>query len=144
MALCVAILATDGVEECELVQPRQALERAGIRTLLVSPQKGEIQSMQGDVHPASRHKVDASIGTAADMELAGVVLPGGTTNPDKLRIDEAAIAFLRGFVAEGKPIASICHGAWTLIEAGGVRGRTLTSWPSLQTDLLNAGALGGS
>lgn len=140
MTLCVAILATDGVEECELVQPRQALENAGIRALLVSPAKGEIQAMEGDVTPVSRHKVDAAIGVAADMELAGIVLPGGTTNPDKLRMDEAAVAFLRGFVAEGKPIASICHGAWTLIEAGGVKGRSLTSWPSLQTDLLNAGA----
>lgn len=140
MSQCVAILATDGVEECELVQPREALEKAGIKTLLVSPAQGTIQSMEGDVRPAATHHVDATIGAAADMEFAGILLPGGTTNPDKLRLDESAVAFLRGFVAEGKPIASICHGAWTLIEAGGVKGRTLTSWPSLQTDLLNAGA----
>ena len=137
---CIAILATHGVEECELVQPRQALEASGFRTLVVAPEKGTIQSRKGDVHPASTIEVGATIGEAADMEFAGILLPGGTTNPDALRINEAAIAFLRGFVAQQKPIASICHGAWTLIEAGGVKGRTLTSWPSLQTDLLNAGA----
>lgn len=140
MSECIAILATNGVEECELVEPRRALEAAGLKTVLVSPRKGEIQAMKGDVHPTVKLKVDATVGEAADMEFAGVVLPGGTTNPDALRIDEAAVAFLRGFVAEDKPIASICHGAWTLIEAGGVKGRTLTSWPSLHTDLINAGA----
>lgn len=140
MSQCIAILATNGVEECELVEPRRALEAAGLKTVLVSPARGEIQAMKGDVHPSARYRVDASVGEAADMEFAGILLPGGTTNPDALRIDEASVAFLRGFVAERKPIASICHGAWTLIEAGGVKGRTLTSWPSLQTDLLNAGA----
>ncbi|GBQ85333.1 type 1 glutamine amidotransferase domain-containing protein [Asaia krungthepensis] len=140
MSQCIAILATNGVEECELVEPRKALENAGFRTMVVSPVRGEIQAMEGDVTPASKIAVNATIGEAADLDFAGILLPGGTTNPDALRIDEAAIAFLRGFVAQEKPIASICHGAWTLIEAGGVKGRTLTSWPSLQTDLLNAGA----
>ncbi|GBQ14385.1 type 1 glutamine amidotransferase domain-containing protein [Swaminathania salitolerans] len=139
MTKCVAILATNGVEACELAEPRKALEAAGIRTVLVAPEKGTIRAMEADVNPAGTFTVDATIGDAADMAFDGVILPGGTTNPDALRMNEAAVAFLRGFVSEGKPIASICHGAWTLIEAGGVKGRTLTSWPSLQTDLINAG-----
>lgn len=136
----VAILATSGVEDVELVQPRAALAKAGIETVLVSVAPGEIQAMNHDVEPARKHRVDMTVGQAADVDFDGLVLPGGTTNPDALRINEAAVAFVRGFVAERKPIAAICHGAWTLIEAGGVKGRTMTSWPSLHTDLVNAGA----
>ncbi|AOX17400.1 type 1 glutamine amidotransferase domain-containing protein [Kozakia baliensis] len=140
MAKVVAILATNGVEEVEMVQPREALEKAGIQVKLVSPQGGEIQAMNEDVKPAKKYKVDLTVGQAADEKFDGLVLPGGTTNPDHLRMDEASVAFVRGFVNEKKPIAAICHGAWTLIEANGVKGKTLTSWPSVHTDLVNAGA----
>lgn len=136
----IAILATDGVEEVELVKPGEALRDAGAFTILVSPRRGEMQAMDADVHPARKYAVERPVRDARAEAFDGLLLPGGTTNPDQLRIDEASVTFVRHFVEAGKPIAAICHGAWTLIEAGGVAGRRMTSWPSLRTDLLNAGA----
>nr|WP_165837836.1 type 1 glutamine amidotransferase domain-containing protein [Novacetimonas cocois] len=138
--LAIAILATNGVEEVELTDPAAALRQAGARTVLVSPQSGEIQAMEADVNPTNRYHVDMQVGQAHAHDFAGLVLPGGTTNPDHLRMDRDAVRFVREFVQEGKPVAAICHGAWTLIDAEGVRGHTMTSWPSLRTDLTNAGA----
>ncbi|MFW7267979.1 type 1 glutamine amidotransferase domain-containing protein [Gluconacetobacter sp. Hr-1-5] len=136
----IAILATDGVEDVELVKPGEALREAGAFTVLVSPQRAEIQAMEADVHPARTYAVERPVAEARAEAFDGLVLPGGTTNPDQLRIDDASVAFVRHFVETGKPIAAICHGAWTLIEAGGVAGHRMTSWPSLRTDLRNAGA----
>ncbi|WP_419728538.1 type 1 glutamine amidotransferase domain-containing protein [Lichenicola sp.] len=136
----IAILATDGVEQVELTEPMRALTDAGAVVTLVSLAAGQIQAMKEDVHAADTFAVDVVVSEARSDAFDGLVLPGGTTNPDKLRMDANAVAFVKGFVESDKPIAAICHGPWTLIEAGGVRGRTLTSWPSLQTDLRNAGA----
>ena len=136
----IAVLATDGVEEVELTEPVKALRDAGATTTLVSLKAGEIQAMEKDVNPAGKHPVDAVVAEADATGYDGLVLPGGTTNPDALRLDEKAVAFVKAFVDAGKPIAAICHGPWMLINAEGVRGRTLTSWPSLQVDLRNAGA----
>ena len=136
----VAILATDGVEEVEITEPMKALKEAGAQVTVVSPKSGQIQAMNNDVEPAGRIPVDVEVGAAQPDQFDALILPGGTTNPDKLRMDGQAVAFVRHFVDGNKPIAAICHGPWTLVEAGGVRGRKMTSWPSLQTDLRNAGA----
>lgn len=136
----IAILATDGVEEVELTEPVAALQKAGARTVLVSPHNGEIQAMQADVNPTRRYHVDTPVGQADAAKFDGLVLPGGTTSPDHLRMDAEAVRFVREFVQAHKPIAAICHGPWTLIDADGVRGHTMTSWPSLRADLTNAGA----
>lgn len=134
----VAILATDGVEQVELTKPRDALHQAGARTDLINLKPGKIQGFnhldKGDTFP-----VDRTVSEARVEDYDALVLPGGVANPDALRIDEKAVAFVRRFGESGKPIAAICHAPWTLIEAGIVRGRTLTSWPSLQTDIRNAG-----
>jgi protease I len=123
----VAILATDGVERVELEQPRSALHDAAAQTDLLSLHGGEIQARNNDLDPAGTFGVD---GLVADASV----------NPDRLRMDRAAVGFVRDFVGSGKPVAAICHGPWTLLEAGVVRGRTITSFPSLRTDLRNAGA----
>jgi protease I len=136
----IAILAADGVEQVELVQPRQALHDAGARTALLSIEDGEIQAMKGDINPAGRFAVEALVGDVSVDDFDALVLPGGTCNPDKLRLDEDAVRFVRDFVRSGKPVAVICHGPWTLVEADVVRGRRITSWPSVRTDLRNAGA----
>ena len=136
----IAILATDGVEKVELEQPRAALEEAGARVQLVSLKSGEIQARNHDLEPAGTFPVDRVVADASVDEFDGLVLPGGTVNPDKLRLDKSAVAFVQDFVASGKPVAAICHGPWTLVEAGMVVGRTLTSYPSIRTDLRNAGA----
>ena len=136
----IAVLATDGVEEVELTRPVEALRRAGAEAILVSLKPGRIQAMESDVNASGTHAVDMTVSEARAADFAGLVLPGGTTNPDKLRLDDGAVAFVRDFVEADKPIAAICHGPWMLINADGVAGRTLTSWPSLQTDLRNAGA----
>ena len=136
----VAILATDGVERVELTEPLRALKEAGMDVAVVSLKLGEIQAMDGDVNPSERIAVDLEVADASADLFDALVLPGGTTNPDKLRMDETAVAFVRGFVEAGKPIAAICHGPWSLIEAGAVKGRKMTSYPSLKTDLRNAGA----
>ena len=136
----IAFLAADGVEKVELEQPRSAVEDAGGRVVLLSVKSGEIEARNHDLEPAGTFTVDRVVADADVAEFDGLVLPGGTVNPDKLRIDESAVAFVRDFVNSGKPVAAICHGPWTLVEADVVRGRTLTSYPSLRTDLRNAGA----
>jgi len=135
----VAILFTDGVEQVELEQPLAALRAAGAAVELISVDGGSVQMFEhldkGGTIAADRAVADADAG-----DYDGLVLPGGVANPDRLRVEPAAVAFVRSFFDGGKPVAAICHGPWTLIEADVVRGRTLTSWPSLQTDLRNAGA----
>lgn len=136
----IAILAADGVEKVELEQPRAALQDAGARVQVLSLKDGEIQARNHDLEPAGTFPVDRKVSEASVDEYDGLVLPGGTVNPDKLRIDSSAVSFVRDFVGSGKPVAAICHGPWTLVEAGVAVGRTLTSYPSIRTDLRNAGA----
>ncbi len=135
----IAILATNGVEQVEMTEPRKALDAAGAKTELVSPAKGKLQAWQhhdkGDEFP-----VDVPLEKAEASKYDALVLPGGVANPDQLRMVPRAVDFVRSFFDLEKPVAAICHAPWMLIEAGVVRGRTLTSWPSLQTDLKNAGA----
>ncbi|MEH0970433.1 type 1 glutamine amidotransferase domain-containing protein [Micromonospora sp. CPCC 205546] len=135
----IAFLAADGVEEVEYVQPREAVERAGATVELVSLEPGTIQSFN-HLDQSKTYDVDV---TAADADAGGydaLVLPGGVANPDFLRADPDAVRFVRAFFDAGKPVGVICHGPWTLVEADVVRGRRMTSWPSLRTDLTNAGA----
>jgi protease I len=136
----VAILAADGVEKVELEQPREALTGAGAEVEVLSLKAGEIQARNHDLEPAGTFAVDRRVADASVHEFDGLVLPGGTVNPDKLRLDNDAVSFVREFVDSGKPVAAICHGPWTLVEAGVATGRTLTSYPSIRTDLRNAGA----
>ncbi len=136
----VAILAADGVEKVELEQPRVALEEAGAEVELISLKSGEIQARNHDLEPAGTFPVDRAVADVSVDDFDGLVLPGGTVNPDKLRMDDAAVSFVRDFAGSGKPVAAICHGPWTLVEAGVANGRTLTSYPSIRTDLRNAGA----
>lgn len=135
----IAILATDGVEQVELTEPRKAVEQAGATTRLLSIKDGEIQGMNHD-KPADKLKVDGRVADAKVEEFDALILPGGVANPDALRMDEAAVGFVRDFYRSGKPIGVICHGPWVMIEADAVRGRRMTSWPSVRTDLRNAGA----
>ena len=135
----IAFLATDGVEQVELTEPWAAVERAGGRPELIGLKSGEIQGVNHD-EKGDSFVVDTSVGEAAAGRYDGLILPGGTRNPDRLRTDKDAVGFVRSFFDAGKPVAVICHGPWMLVEADVVRGRTITSWPSLQTDLRNAGA----
>jgi protease I len=135
----VAFLAADMVEQIELTEPWKAVEQAGGTPELVSLQEGEIQGFD-HFEPADTFKVDRTVEEASADDYDALVLPGGVGNPDQLRVDENAVGFVRDFFDAGKPVAAICHAPWTLIEAGAARGRRLTSWPSLQTDLRNAGA----
>ncbi len=135
----VAFLATDGVEEVEYTEPRKAVESAGGTAELISIKNGEIQAVN-HMDKAGTYPVEKSVSDADPADYDALVLPGGVANPDFLRADSDAVRFVRDFVSAGKPVAAICHGPWTLIEAGVVEGRTLTSWPSLRTDLVNAGA----
>ena len=135
----VAFLATDGVEEVEYTEPRKAVESAGGTAELVSIKTDDIQAVN-HMDKGSTFHVDKQVKDADVAEYDALVLPGGVANPDFLRMDADAVRFVRDFVATGKPVAAICHGPWTLVEAGVVDGRTLTSWPSLRTDLANAGA----
>ena len=135
----VAILATDGVEQVELEEPRRAVTDAGADTELLSLQPGEIQAVRQDINPTDRIAVERRVADASVDDYDALILPGGAVNPDKLRMDERAVGFVRGFFEAGKPVAAICHGPWTLVEADVVRGRTITSWPSLRTDIRNAG-----
>ena len=132
------LVATEGIEQVELTEPWAAIERAGGEPVLVAPETGKVQAFnhldKGDTFEAT-----VATGDLDPSEYAGVVLPGGVANPDQLRMDEAAVGFLRDWAAAGRPVAAICHGPWTLVEADVVRGKTLTSWPSLQTDVRNAG-----
>jgi protease I len=134
----IAIIATDGVEAVELTEPRKALEAAGAKVEVISLKSGEIQGFNHD-NPGPKIKVDKEIGNVKPEDYDNLVLPGGVANPDKLRVHPEVIKFVKSFVDDGKVVASICHGPWTLIEAGVARGRILTSWPSLKTDINNAG-----
>lgn len=135
----IAVLATDGVEQVELTEPIKALKEAGAKVALVAPKSGMIQAFK-HFDKADTFRVDAALDSVQPESFDALVLPGGVINPDQLRLEPKAIAFIRHFVEAKKPIAAICHGPWTLIDAGGVEGRRVTSWPSLQTDLKNAGA----
>ena len=135
----VAVLATDGVEQVELTEPVKALKQAGARVEVVSPKKDKIQGFNHH-DKAGTLTVDRPLEKARAEEFDALMLPGGVINPDALRLDPHAIDFVRHFVQQKKPIAAICHGPWTLIDAGGVKGKKMTSWPSLKTDLTNAGA----
>ena len=134
----IAILATDGVEQVELEEPRKALDDAGAATHLIAPEEGSIQAMNHD-EKGSRIPVDRVLADARASEYDALLLPGGLANPDRLRTDERAVHFVREFMLSDKPVAAICHAPWMLVEANAVAGRTLTSWPSLQTDIRNAG-----
>jgi protease I len=134
------LVANEGVEQVELTKPLEAIHEAGAETVLLAPEAGDVQAFnhldKGDTFEAERAVSDADA-----SEFDGLVLPGGVANPDQLRTRTDALEFVRGFFAAGKPVGVICHGPWTLLEAGVLEGRTLTSWPSLQTDLRNAGAV---
>jgi protease I len=138
--LRVAVLAADGVERVELEQPREALTAAGARVDLVSIHDGEISSRNHDLEDAGEFRVDRTVDSVSADDYDALVLPGGTVNPDKLRMEPAAVSFVGTFMQSQKPVAAICHGPWTLVEAGAVAGRRLTSYPSIRTDLRNAGA----
>ena len=135
----VAILAAEGFEESELLEPRKALTAVGAATFVVSPSKGEVQGWK-HFDKGEKVRVDVALEAARSEDFDALLLPGGVANPDRLRTLPDAVEFVRGFVEAGKPVAAICHGPWTLIEANGVQGRRVTSWPSLRTDLENAGA----
>lgn len=135
----VAILVDNGFERAELTEPRKALQEAGAETKIVSPQEKEVRAWEtkewGDNYP-----VDEKLDRAKPANFDALLLPGGVMNPDHLRMNPKAVAFVKAFTDAGKPVAAICHGPWTLIETGAVKGRKFTSWPSLKTDLKNAGA----
>jgi protease I len=135
----IAFLATDGVEQVELTEPRKAVEDEGATTELISLETGAIQGVE-KLDPGETFSVDRAVADADASAYDGLVLPGGVYNPDKLRADQDAVAFVRAFFEAGKPVGAICHGPWTLIDAGVVDGLKLTSYPSIRTDLRNAGA----
>jgi protease I len=133
------LIANEGVEQVELTSPWQAVEQDGGRPVLLAPEPGTVQAYQARER-AAKFPVHRTVEEAAVDDYAGLVLPGGVVNADQLRVKAGAVALVREFVDAGKPVAAICHAGWTLIEAGAVKGKTLTSWPSLRTDLENAGA----
>jgi protease I len=135
----VAVLATNGFEQSELEKPIEALKAAGARVEVVSPESGQIQGMEHD-EKGRKVPVDRDLSSADAADYDALVLPGGVGNPDKLRLKPEAVAFVRSFATNHKPIAAICHGPWTLINAEAIEGRRMTSWPSLEADLRNAGA----
>jgi protease I len=135
----VAIVATDGFEQSELTKPLDALREAGAQVDVISPKNGAIQGMQHH-EKGDKIAVDRTLGTVDPATYDALILPGGVANPDALRIEEQALSFIKHFVDADKPIGAICHGPWTLIESGAVKGKRMTSWPSLKTDLRNAGA----
>ncbi len=132
------LVAQEGVEEVELTKPWNAVQEAGGEPVLIAPQAGEVQAFE-HLDKSSTYTVDKPLADARPVDYDGVVLPGGVANPDELRTDERAVSFLREIFSEGKPVGVICHGPWTLVEADLVRDRKLTSWPSLKTDIRNAG-----
>jgi protease I len=134
----IAFLATDGVEQVELTEPWKAVKTAGAQPQLISIKSGKIQGVNG-MEKGDTFPVDRPIAEARADEYDALVLPGGVANPDKLRVNQDAVRFVRSFFQAGKPVGAICHGPWMLVEAGALRGRTVTSWPSLQTDIRNAG-----
>jgi protease I len=135
----IAIIATDGVEQVELVEPRRAVQAAGATAELLSIGTDPIQAMNSDIEPAETFEVDGRVADATARDYDGLLLPGGTVNADRLRMDEDVRAFVRDIFAAGTPVGVICHGPWTLVSADLVRGRTLTSYPSLRDDIRNAG-----
>ena len=135
----IAVLATDGFEQVELTAPLEGLKAQGAVVDVVSLKSGKIQGFNHD-QKGGQIAVDKTLDQAQPADYDALVLPGGVQNPDALRVEPAAVAFVAAFVKAGKPISAVCHGPWTLIEAGGVKGRRMTSWPSLRTDLTNAGA----
>jgi protease I len=135
----VAILATDGFEQSELTEPKKALEEAGAKTEVVSPKDKRVRGWK-HTDWGSEVEVDQALGSADPKDYDALVLPGGVMNPDALRWNPQAVAFVRSFFEAGKPVGAICHGPWTVIESGGARGHRMTSWPSLRTDITNAGA----
>jgi protease I len=137
--LKVAILVTDGFEQVELTEPRKALDEAGAETRIVSPKDSEVRGWNF-TDWGQKLPVDLKLDQARPDNFDALLLPGGVINPDKLRLEPKAVAFVKAFFDAGKPVAAICHGPWTILEAGCARGRRMTSWPSLRTDLTNAGA----
>lgn len=135
----IAIIATDGFEEAELTEPRKAVTEAGAVAEVVSISAGPIQSMSGDIDKSDTYTVDTLASTASAADYDALIMPGGTINADTLRVDADVRAFVTGFFDAGKPVGVICHAPWTLVEADLVRGRTLTSFPSVRTDIRNAG-----
>jgi protease I len=135
----IAVLATDGFEQVELTEPAKALRSAGARVDIIAPKGGKIQGMNHH-DKGDSISVDLALADADPADYDALLLPGGVVNPDSLRVEEAAVTFVQAFVKADKPIAAICHGPWTLINAGGVNGKQMTSWPSLRQDLVNAGA----
>ncbi|MGB6726115.1 MAG: type 1 glutamine amidotransferase domain-containing protein [Terracidiphilus sp.] len=135
----IAILATDGFEQSELMEPRKALDAAGAQTVVIAPKAGKIKGWK-HTDWGETINVDKELGKADVHDFDALVLPGGVMNPDRLRMDAKAVDFVGQFVNSGKPVAAICHGPWTLMETGALRGKTVTSWPSLKTDMKNAGA----
>jgi protease I len=133
------LVANTGVEQVELTSPWQAVKEAGGQPVLLAPEKAEVQAMNGDTDKADTFPADQAVAEVSADEFDAIVLPGGVANPDKLRLVTEAVDFVRAHAAAGKPIAAICHGPWTLVEAGLVNGKALTSWPSLRTDIGNAG-----
>jgi len=132
------LMANEGVEQVELTRPLEAVKEAGAATDLIAPETGEIQAFN-HLDKGDKFTADHAVGDVSASDYDGLVLPGGVANPDNLRTHEDAVSFVRDFFEQGKPVAVICHGPWTLVEADVVRGRTLTSWPSIQTDIRNAG-----
>jgi protease I len=133
------LVANAGVEQVELTTPWQAVQDAGGQPVLIAPEKEAVQAVNHDIEQADTFQPDLAVGDASASDFAALVLPGGVASPDKLRLVPEAVGFVQAFAASGKPIAAICHGPWTLVEADVVDGKTLTSWPSLQTDIRNAG-----
>jgi len=133
------LTANEGVEQVELTEPLSAVREAGADAELLAPEAGEVQAFN-HLDKADKFEVDRTVGDADASEYDGLVLPGGVANPDQLRTKPEALEFIRGFFEAGKPVGVICHGSWPLVDAGVAEGRTLTSWPSLRTDLRNAGA----
>jgi protease I len=136
----IAFLATEGFEQSELMEPRKALDAAGATTSIVSLKEGEIRGWK-DNNWSEAVKVDVVLKPGLDREFDALVLPGGVINPDKLRMEPKAVEFVKSFALSGKPIGAICHGPWTLVEAGVIKGKKLTSWASLKTDITNAGGM---
>jgi deglycase len=132
------LMANEGVEQVELTRPLEAVKEAGAEAELIAPETGEIQAFN-HLDKGDKFTADHAVGDVSASDYDGLVLPGGVANPDNLRTHEDAVSFVRDFFEQGKPVAVICHGPWTLVEADVVRGRTLTSWPSIQTDIRNAG-----
>jgi len=133
----IAILATDGFEQVELTEPRKALDQAGATTVVIAPKDGEIKGWKTQEW-GDGVRVDKNLNQARPEEFDALLLPGGVMNPDHLRMEPKAVQFVRDFAATGKPVAAICHGPWMLVESGVIRGKSVTSWPSIRTDILNA------